>query len=206
MTVEGRTRATDPAAFALRVGLVPQEPAVYDELSAADNLKFFGELYGLAGYDLRRRVVRALSRVKLTDRAQHRVSTFSGGMKQRLNLAAALLHDPPVLLLDEPTAALDPASRDTLFADLTRLRDDGHAVLLTTHHIDEAEGGCDRVAVLEKGRLVACGVPSELLRARRTDRGNVRATLAPAERVQQPAHDRHPISVVDDTTGRRDPP
>lgn len=170
VTVEGRARAADPAAFARRVGLVPQEAAVYDELTAADNLTFFGQLYGLAGSDLRRRVARTLARVKLTDRAGHRVSTFSGGMKQRLNLAAALLHDPPILLLDEPTAALDPASRDALFADLTRLRDDGHAVLLTTHHLDEAEGGCDRVAVLEGGRLVASGAPSELLRARRTDR------------------------------------
>ncbi len=170
VTVEGRTRAKDPAAFAARVGLVPQEPAVYDELTATANLTFFGELYGLAGTDLRRRVTRALSRVKLTERAGHRVSTFSGGLKQRLNLAAALLHDPPVLLLDEPTAALDPASRDSLFADLTRFRDDGHAILLTTHHVDESESGCDRVAVLENGKLVACGVPSELLRAHRADR------------------------------------
>lgn len=170
VTVEGRTRSADPGAYALRVGLVPQEPAVYDDLSAFDNLAFFGRLYGLAGHDLRRRVARALSRVKLSDRASHCVSTFSGGMKQRLNLAAALLHDPPVLLLDEPTAALDPATRDALFADLTRFRDDGHAVLLTTHHVDEAEGGCDRVAVLDSGKLVACGPPSELLRPKQSDR------------------------------------
>jgi ABC-2 type transport system ATP-binding protein len=158
---------------------VPQEPAVYDELSAYDNLAFFGELHGLRGSDLRRRVLRALSRVKLSDRASHRVGTFSGGLKQRLNLAAALLHDPPVLLLDEPTASLDPASRDALFADLTRLRDDGHAILLTTHHIDEAEGGCDRVAVLDGGKLRACGGPSELLRAHAGERavlyGHLRA-------------------------------
>jgi ABC-2 type transport system ATP-binding protein len=166
VAVEGRTRAADPAGFARRVGLVPQEPAVYDELSALDNLRFFGELYGLSGTELRRRAARALAQVKLTDRAGHRVGTFSGGMKQRLNLAAALLHDPPVLLLDEPTAALDPASRDSLFADLTRVRDDGHAILLTTHHLDEAEAGCDRVAVLDAGKLVASGTPAELLRAR----------------------------------------
>ena len=121
-----------------------------------------------------------LSRLKLSDRARNdRVSTFSGGLKQRLNLAAALLHDPPVLLLDEPTAALDPASRDALLADLTRFRDDGHAILLTTHHVDEAESGCDRVAVLEQGKLVASGSPSELLRPRPADRpvlyGHLRA-------------------------------
>jgi ABC-2 type transport system ATP-binding protein len=169
-TIEGHTRAADPAAYALRVGLVPQEPAVYDELTAYDNLAFFGELYGLSGSDLRRRVLRSLSRVKLSERTSDRVSTFSGGLKQRLNLAAALLHDPPVLLLDEPTASLDPASRDAFFADLTRLRDDGHAILLTTHHVDEAEGGCDRVAVLECGRLRACGESAELLRAHAGER------------------------------------
>jgi len=168
--VEGHTRAKDPTRFALRVGLVPQEPAIYDELTAFDNLTFFGELYGLVGSDLRRRVTRALSRMKLSDRADHRVATFSGGLKQRLNLAAALLHDPPVLLLDEPTASLDPASRDAFFADLTRFRDDGYAILLTTHHVDEAETGCDRVAVLEQGKLVAFGVPSELLRGPVIDR------------------------------------
>jgi ABC-2 type transport system ATP-binding protein len=170
VTVDGRTRAADPGAFAARVGLVPQEPAVYEELTALDNLVFFGELYGLTGGDLRRRAVRALSRVKLADRVHCRVSTFSGGLKQRLNLAAALLHDPPVLLLDEPTAALDPASRDALFADLIRFRDDGHAILLTTHHVDEAESGCDRVGVLDNGKLVACGPPEELLRPRTAER------------------------------------
>ncbi len=170
VTVDERTRTADPVGFAQRVGLVPQEPAVYEELTAAANLTFFGQLYGLTGHDLRRRVTRALARVKLTDRAQDRVSAFSGGMRQRLNLAVALLHDPPVLLLDEPTASLDPASRDALFADLTRFRDDGHAILLTTHHMDEAETGCDRIAVLEGGRLVANGPPSELLHTHRIDR------------------------------------
>jgi ABC-2 type transport system ATP-binding protein len=162
--IECIDRAADPIGYAHRVGLVPQECGLYDELTAIDNLNFFGKLYGLSGSDLRRRVARVLSRVRLTDRATHRINTFSGGMKQRLNLAAALIHDPLVLLLDEPTAALDPASRDAFFADLTHLRDDGHAVLLTTHHLDEAELGCDRVAVLKRGKLMACGKPSELLR------------------------------------------
>jgi ABC-2 type transport system ATP-binding protein len=166
VAVAGVTRAADPVAFAMRIGFVPQECGLYDELTAFDNLNFFGKLYGLEGHDLRRRVARVLSRVGLTGRAGHRVETFSGGMKQRLNLAVALIHDPPVLLLDEPTAALDPASRDALFADLTRLRDDGHAVLLSTHHLDEAEAGCDRVAVLDGGRFVAQGPPAEVLRGR----------------------------------------
>jgi ABC-2 type transport system ATP-binding protein len=161
--VDGIRRTDNPAAFAARVGLVPQDCALYDELTAADNLLFFGRLYGLCGRDLRRRVVRTLSRVRLADRGEHRVGTLSGGLRQRVNLAAALLHDPPVLLLDEPTAGLDTASRDALLADLARLRDDGHAVLFSTHHLDEAETACDRVAVLDRGRLVVCGRPCELL-------------------------------------------
>jgi ABC-2 type transport system ATP-binding protein len=170
VTVEGISRATDPASFAMRVGFVPQDCGLYEELTAAENLDFFGRLYGLSGADLRRRVIRVLGRVRLNDRADQRVSTFSGGMKQRLNLAVALIHDPPVLLLDEPTAALDPACRDALFTDLTRLRDDGHAVLLSTHHLDEAELGCDRVVVLAEGKVKASGLPAELLRCGGADR------------------------------------
>lgn len=165
VAVDGVPREADPIAFAARVGLVPQTCALYDELTPAENLTFFGGLYGLAGRDLHRRVVRVLSRFGLTEAAGHRVGTLSGGMRQRANLAAALLHDPTVLLLDEPTAALDPATRDAFFADLSRLRDDGHAVLFSTHHLDEAETGCDRVGVLDRGKLVAIGAPGELLSA-----------------------------------------
>lgn len=203
--IEGRSRASDPRGFAFRVGLVPQEPAIYEEFTAYENLTFFGELYGLSGSDLRRRVVRTLARVQLTERAHDRVGTFSGGLKQRLNLAIALLHDPPVLLLDEPTAALDPASRDALFADLTRFRDDGHAILLTTHHIDEAEGGCDRVAVLEGGRLIACGGPAELLRPRPADRailyGHLR--IRPPKFLEKALRRRLGSHVELEITGRR---
>jgi ABC-2 type transport system ATP-binding protein len=160
----GIERKSDPDSYARSVGLVPQDPALYEELSAEANLLFFGRLYGLSGYDLRCRVAIALDRVRLTDRAQDRVSTYSGGMKQRVNLAVALLHDPPLLLLDEPTASLDPKSRDSLFADLHRLRDDGHAILLTTHHLDEAETGCDRIVVLDRGTVAANGRPCDLIR------------------------------------------
>jgi ABC-2 type transport system ATP-binding protein len=158
----GIARSADPHGYARGVGFVPQEPALYDELSAIDNLRFFGKLYGLRGRDLQTRIVVALNRTRLAERASHRVSTYSGGMKQRLNLAIALLHDPPVLLLDEPTAALDPVSRDSLFADLETLRDEGRAILLTTHHLDEVETNCDRVAVLDRGKRIAYGTPAEL--------------------------------------------
>jgi ABC-2 type transport system ATP-binding protein len=166
----GVERKADPDAYARAIGLVPQEPALYEELSAEANLLFFGRLYGLSGYDLRCRVAIALDRVRLTDRGQDRVGTYSGGMKQRVNLAIALLHDPPLLLLDEPTASLDPKSRDSLFADLHRLRDAGHAILLTTHHLDEAETGCDRIVVLNRGTVAAAGRPCELIRHQSTSR------------------------------------
>jgi ABC-2 type transport system ATP-binding protein len=170
VTACGVRRADDPTGYARNVGLVPQEPALYDDLSAEANLLFFGRLYGLSGYDLRCRVTIALDRVRLTDRGQDRISTFSGGMRQRVNLAVALLHDPPLLLLDEPTASLDPRSREDLFADLHRLRDAGHAVLLTTHHLDEAETGCDRIVVLDRGTVAAQGRPCDLVRHTGTGR------------------------------------
>lgn len=180
VTVCGLGRDRDPDGYARRVGLVPQEPALYDELSAEANLHFFGRLYGIAGNRLRARVAAALSQARLNHRAGDRVSTLSGGMRQRLNLAVALLHNPPVLLLDEPTAALDPASRDSLFATLHDLREAGHAILLTTHHLDEAEHGCDRIALLERGRLAACGKPHELIRSRPADRAILYAHLRDA--------------------------
>ncbi|OWK45697.1 ABC transporter ATP-binding protein [Fimbriiglobus ruber] len=180
VAIGGVGRDRDPARFAARVGLVPQEPALYDELSADANLAFFGRLYGLRGCVLGARVERALRVARLTDRRHDRVGTFSGGMKQRLNLVAALLHDPPVLLLDEPTASLDPASRDALFGTLHDLRESGHAILLSTHHLDEAEHGCDRIAVLEKGRLVACGRPADLIRNQPSGRAVLYAHLRDA--------------------------
>jgi ABC-2 type transport system ATP-binding protein len=205
VAAEGVTRAADPAGFARRVGFVPQGCGLYDELTAADNLAYFGRLYGLSGHDLRRRVARVLARVGLADRAGHRVATFSGGMKQRLNLAAALTHDPPVLLLDEPTAALDPAGRDALFADLTRLRDDGHAVVLSTHHLDEAEAGCDRVAVLDRGKLTACGPPADVLRGRGAGRAVLYGHLRerPPKFLQRALRRRLGPGVELEVTGRR---
>src|SRR5262245_23602743 len=205
VAVAGIPRSANPVAFATRIGFVPQQCGLYDELTTFDNLAFFGRLYGLEGHDLRRRVARVLSRVGLTGRAGHRVATFSGGMKQRLNLAVALIHDPPVLLLDEPTAALDPASRDALFADLSRLRDDGHAVLLSTHHLDEAEIGCDRVAVLDGGRLVATGPPTEVLRGRSAERSVLYAHLRerPAKFLVRAIRKRLGPNVEFEITGRR---
>ncbi len=205
VAVEGLSPVSDPAGYARRIGFVPQECALYEELTAAENLDFFGRLYGLSGAELRRRVTRTLARVRLSERAGHRVGSFSGGLKQRLNLAVALLHDPPVLLLDEPTAALDPVSRDALFADLARLRDDGHAVLLSTHHLDEAELGCDRVVVLNAGRVVAVGPPAEVFRCHARERpvlyGHVRSR--PPQFLLRAVRQRLGPGVEVEMTGRR---
>src|SRR5262249_14249765 len=128
---------TDPAKR--RIGLVPQDLALYDELSARDNLRFFGALYSLSGKALDAAIASALELVELADRARDAVKTFSGGMKRRLNLAAGLLHDPDILLLDEPTVGVDPQSRNAIFENLELLKQRGKALLYTTHYMEEAE-------------------------------------------------------------------
>jgi ABC-2 type transport system ATP-binding protein len=137
------------------VGLAPQALALYELLSGTENLRFFGELQGLRGARLAERVAWALDFVGLADRAKGRLSTYSGGMKRRLNLAAALLHDPEVLFLDEPTVGVDPQSRNALFDNILALRKKGTTILYTTHYMEEVERLCDRVAILDHGRLLA---------------------------------------------------
>jgi ABC-2 type transport system ATP-binding protein len=144
---------TDPAKR--RIGLVPQDLALYDELSARDNLRFFGGLYGLTGRALEGAMARALDLVALADRARDVVKTFSGGMKRRLNLAASLLHDPDILLLDEPTVGVDPQSRNAIFDNLESLKRDGKALLYTTHYMEEVERLADRVVIVDHGRVIA---------------------------------------------------
>jgi ABC-2 type transport system ATP-binding protein len=144
---------TDP--LKRRIGLVPQELALYDELSARDNLRFFGALYGLTGPALTQAMDAALALVGLADRGRDRVGTFSGGMKRRLNLAASLLHDPDILLLDEPTVGVDPQSRNAIFDNLEQLRARGKTLLYTTHYMEEAERLADRIVVVDHGRVIA---------------------------------------------------
>src|SRR5207302_6227800 len=144
---------TDPAKR--KVGLVPQDLALYDELSARDNLRFFGALYGLRGAALERAIGAAIDLVGLGDRLRDRVKTFSGGMKRRLNLAAGLLHDPDILLLDEPTVGVDPQSRNAIFDNLETLKQRGKALLYTTHYMEEAERLADRIVVIDHGKVIA---------------------------------------------------
>ena len=151
---------TDPAKG--RLGLVPQEVALYEELSADDNLRFFGALQRLEGPRLASRIDDVLRLTGLSERRRDRVKAYSGGMKRRLNLAAGLLHDPDVLLLDEPTVGVDPQSRNAIFENLEALRNAGKAILYTTHYMEEAERLCDRIVILDHGRVVAEGTAEEL--------------------------------------------
>jgi ABC-2 type transport system ATP-binding protein len=144
---------TDPKKT--KIGLVPQDLALYEELSARENLRFFGGLYNLSGAALDSAMTSALTLVGLADRAKDRVKTFSGGMKRRLNLAAGLLHDPDILLLDEPTVGVDPQSRNAIFDNLEELKRRGKALLYTTHYMEEAERLADRIVVIDGGRVVA---------------------------------------------------
>ena len=145
------------------VGLTPQAIALYEDLSAAENLRFFASLHGIRGRAARDRAAQLLELVGLRDRAGSRVAAFSGGMKRRLNLAASLLHDPPLVILDEPTVGVDPQSRHAIFALIADLRDRAKTVLYTTHYMEEAQRLCDRIAIVDRGRLLALGTPGELI-------------------------------------------
>lgn len=153
--VEGRALAGDTDRLKNQLGLVPQELALYDELSAHANLAFFGALYDLDPAILRKRIAEALEIVGLSERATDKAGVFSGGMKRRLNLAAALLHDPQVLLLDEPTVGVDPQSRNAIFDNLAALRARGKTLLYTTHYMEEVEQLCQRVVIMDHGKIIA---------------------------------------------------
>jgi ABC-2 type transport system ATP-binding protein len=161
--LQGRRVTRSDLAIRRQIGVVPQELAVYPELTARENLTFFGELYGLRGAALGRRVEEILRAIGLSDRADQRTSTFSGGMKRRLNLGAALAHEPPLLLLDEPTVGVDPQSRHFLFEEVRRLNASGMTVIYTSHYMEEVQGLCSRVGIMDKGRLVACDTLPNLL-------------------------------------------
>jgi ABC-2 type transport system ATP-binding protein len=146
------------------IGVASQESALYPMLTAAENLRFFGRIYDVRGVELASRVKQLLHFVRLQDRADDRVATYSVGMKRRLNLAVALVHRPKLILLDEPTAGVDSQSREDILKLVRRLRDDGNAILYTTHYMDEAESLCDRLCILNRGKVVAIGTLDALLR------------------------------------------
>ena len=179
--IAGAGPPSSPAARR-RLGVAPQSLALYESLTGRENLAFFGEVQGLGGQALRERVEAALAFVGLADRADERVAGYSGGMKRRLNLAAAVVHDPDVVLLDEPTVGVDPQSRGLVFENVLALRERGRAIVYTTHYMEEAERLCDRVAIVDHGRLLALGTVGSLLAAHggrpvlvvETEKGEVR--------------------------------
>jgi ABC-2 type transport system ATP-binding protein len=164
VVVAGRpVRPEDPAGKAA-IGLVPQEIALYPDLTARENLAFFGRLQGLGRARRAERIAAVLDVVGLTERADERIDTYSGGMKRRANVAAGLLHEPDLLVLDEPTVGVDPQSRNAILESIEELGGAGLSVLYTTHYMEEAERLCDRIGIIDEGRLVAEGTRAELLR------------------------------------------
>ncbi|CAN5590385.1 ABC transporter ATP-binding protein [soil metagenome] len=161
--VAGHRLADEPDAAKAALGYVPQEIALYPDLSAVENLRFFGRLYGLTGAHLTDRVAAVLDVVGLADRADERVDRYSGGMRRRANIAAGLLHEPELLVLDEPTVGVDPQSRNAILEAVDRFGREGLSVLYTTHYIEEAERLCDRVGIIDEGRLVVEGTRRELV-------------------------------------------
>jgi ABC-2 type transport system ATP-binding protein len=185
VTIEGHG---NPAAPEVRqaIGVAPQALAVYDLLTGEENLRFFGEVYGLAGARLDERVKWCLDFVGLADRKGDRAGGYSGGMKRRLNLAAAVLHEPELLLLDEPTVGVDPQSRNRIFESIEALHRDGRTIIYTTHYMEEAERLCDRIAIVDAGKLLALGTLAELIAAHGGPPTLVVTTNGSAQRLQTP--------------------
>src|SRR3954454_18921669 len=161
--LQGRRLLSSDRGMRRLIGVVPQELAIYADLTARENLRFFGELYGLGGAELDRRVDDILQAVGLLDRAGDRVRTFSGGMQRRLNLGAGLVHGPRLLLLDAPTVGVDPQSRNHIFEEVRRLNGAGMTVIYTSHYMEEVQALCDRIGIMDRGRLRACDTLPRLL-------------------------------------------
>jgi len=168
-----------------RIGVVPQELALYEALRARENLEFYGRMQGLSGARLQARVEWALDLAGLRERAGDLVRTYSGGMKRRLNLVAALLHEPELVFMDEPTVGVDPQSRNHVFEMVERLHAEGLTLVYTTHQLGEVERLCDRIVILDAGRSIAQGTLAELQRAQRGQaRAYARVELDPGSRAR----------------------
>jgi ABC-2 type transport system ATP-binding protein len=161
--VAGQPIDVDAVQAKRSIGYVPQELAIYPELTARENLRFFGQLHGLGGAELRRRTDEVLTTVGLADRANERTDAYSGGMKRRLNIGIGLLNEPQLLVLDEPTVGVDPQSRNAILASVEELGRQGMAILYTTHYMEEAERLCDRVGIIDAGSIKAEGTRRELI-------------------------------------------
>jgi len=160
--IDGVNIKGDGDTIKLIMGVVPQEIALYEELSAFENLMFWGGLYDIPKQELRANVNKTLEIVDLVNRKDDRIKTFSGGMKRRINIACSLLHNPRILVLDEPTVGVDPQNRNHIFELIERLHDEGMTIIYTTHYMEEAERFCDKIAIIDVGRIIALGTLKEL--------------------------------------------
>lgn len=163
-SVGGHSVTKDPMAVRQLIGVVPQDLALYDDLTARENLVFWGQMYGLSGKALKDRTAEVLEQIGLSDKANQRVKTYSGGMKRRVNIGVGLLHKPRLLFMDEPTVGIDPQSRRAILDSVKALNRDGMTVLYTTHYMEEAQELSDRVGIIDHGELIALGTQSELTR------------------------------------------
>src|SRR5512142_389202 len=162
--IMGHSIGADAMGVKSVLGVVPQEIALYEDLTARENLTFWGKMYGLRGSALKSRVNEVLEVIGLTDRANERVGKYSGGMKRRVNIGVALLHKPKVIYMDEPTVGIDPQSRRNILDSVVALKDQGMTVLYTTHYMEEAQELSDHIAIMDHGKMVACGTHEELVK------------------------------------------
>jgi ABC-2 type transport system ATP-binding protein len=198
--LDGRGSPANPAVRRL-IGVAPQSIALYDSLTAMENLAVFGKLYAIEGRALKARCAELLEMIGLTDRAASRVGEFSGGMKRRLNFAAALLHDPPLVMLDEPTAGVDPQSRNAILDLVRTLRGQGKTIVYTTHYMEEAQRLCDRVAVIDHGKLLALGTVDELIA---THGGESVVTIHRSGGGEEKIPSQNPVAVLSEKLTHKD--
>jgi ABC-2 type transport system ATP-binding protein len=162
---QGKSLSANLSECKKMMGLVPQEIALYENLTAIENLKFWGKLYGIKGKPLQLKIEELLELMGLSDRKKHKIKTYSGGMKRRINIAAALLHDPKIVFMDEPTVGIDPQSRNLIFEVIEELHSRGLTMIYTTHYMEEAERLCDRIGIIDEGKIIAEGSLEQLKKA-----------------------------------------
>lgn len=163
MIVNGHSVTHDRIKVKKHIGYIPQDICLEETLTAKENLTYFGSLYGLKGKDLQFCTERVLNQIGLKDREKDKVNIFSGGMKRRLNIGCALLHNPSIVIMDEPTVGIDPQSRNSIFSIIHQLKEQGSTIIYSSHYMEEVEQLCDSIALIDKGKLIECGTMNELL-------------------------------------------
>jgi ABC-2 type transport system ATP-binding protein len=163
VTIDGKNLHAESSSIKKIIGIVPQDIALYPTLTARENLEFYGSMYGMRGKDLKDKIETWLQKLGLVDAAKRKVSTYSGGMKRRVNLIAGILHSPKILFLDEPTVGVDVQSRNVIIEHLKNINAEGTTIIYTSHHMEEAEHFCTRVSIIDQGRILTQGTPAELI-------------------------------------------